>query len=302
MAASGSADGGDGVDVAVVGGGPAGGTAAIYTARYGLETVVFDRGRSSLRQCAHLENFPGFPAGIDVETFLALLDDQITEAGGTVVDETVERVTRGEGNEPFVVHPTRGEPVRAHRVVAATRYDADYLQPVAAAALFEADATTGSTLDRSTIERDGATPVEGLFVASPSEAADRQAILAAGRGARVGLAVVEAHRRETDLPAPLARHWDWVRRETTLEDEWRDRDTWRDSFDERRPADHELARDAWTSLREAEIDRQLATYLPDEDVKRRRERAQRRLLDHVDDELIQERARALDAESPEEIE
>ena len=55
-------------DVAVVGGGPAGSSAAVFTARYGLDTVVFDRGPSSIGRCAHLGNYLGCPAGIDVET------------------------------------------------------------------------------------------------------------------------------------------------------------------------------------------------------------------------------------------
>jgi len=40
-----------------VGGWPAGCSASVFTARYGLDTVAFDRGRSSLRQCAHPENY-----------------------------------------------------------------------------------------------------------------------------------------------------------------------------------------------------------------------------------------------------
>lgn len=48
-------------DVVIVGGGPAGCSAGVFTGRYGLDTVIFDRGRSSLRRCAYLENYLGFP-------------------------------------------------------------------------------------------------------------------------------------------------------------------------------------------------------------------------------------------------
>lgn len=47
--------------IAVVGGGVAG----VFTARHGLETTIYDAGDSLLRRNAHLENFPGFPLGIN---------------------------------------------------------------------------------------------------------------------------------------------------------------------------------------------------------------------------------------------
>lgn len=47
-------------DVVIVGGGPAGCSAGVFCAREGLDTVIFDRGRSSLQRCAHLENYLGF--------------------------------------------------------------------------------------------------------------------------------------------------------------------------------------------------------------------------------------------------
>ena len=55
-------------DVVIVGGGPAGCSAGVFCAREGLDTVMFDRGRSSIQRCAHLENFLGFPKGIDIDT------------------------------------------------------------------------------------------------------------------------------------------------------------------------------------------------------------------------------------------
>ena len=80
-------------DVVVVGGGPAGCSAGVFTARDDLDTVVFDRGNSSLRRCAYLENYLGFPAGIDIETFSALAQDHAETAGCEVVDDLVVGVT-----------------------------------------------------------------------------------------------------------------------------------------------------------------------------------------------------------------
>jgi thioredoxin reductase len=48
-------------EVVVVGGGVAGLSAAVFTARHGLDTLVVDAGESILRRNAHLENFPRLP-------------------------------------------------------------------------------------------------------------------------------------------------------------------------------------------------------------------------------------------------
>ncbi len=186
-------------DVAVVGGGPAGCSAGVFTAREGLDTVVFDRGRSSLRQCAHLQNYLGFPAGIDIETFYALAHDHAEAAGCELVEDLVESVERADDGG-FVLEPQSGEPVRATRVVAATRYDADYLRPLDDAdEMYESHEHGGEEhehFNRTYADADGRTPIEGLYVASPVEEWSTQAIAVAGFGALVGRHVVGEGRRD----------------------------------------------------------------------------------------------------------
>jgi thioredoxin reductase len=46
----------------VVGGGASGLATALFTARYGIETFVFDRGQSAIRRSYAIENYPGFLA------------------------------------------------------------------------------------------------------------------------------------------------------------------------------------------------------------------------------------------------
>jgi threonine dehydrogenase-like Zn-dependent dehydrogenase len=288
-------------DVVVVGGGPAGCSAAIFTARYGLETLVFDRGTTSLGRCAHLENYLGFPAGIDIPRFYDLMHDHVAEAGAELVADLVESVTRradgADGTPDFLVETQDGRAVTARRVVAATRYDADYLRPLDDPAMFEDDdpGEYDPSFDYSYPAADGSTPVEGLFVASPSDAAARQVIIAAGKGARVGLAVVEAVRGAEGVPEPLVTPYDWRRPETELAGEWAERSTWCEYVDAQFPADSELSESRRVELREREIDRRFDQYVSAAERERRAARAQERLLDHVDDERILERARHLDA-------
>jgi len=84
-------------DVCVVGG-VAGLTASTFVARAGLATVVVDDGHSILRRNAHLENFPGFPRGVDARRLLERTRRQAERAGVTFVDGRVTDVARGESD------------------------------------------------------------------------------------------------------------------------------------------------------------------------------------------------------------
>jgi hypothetical protein len=306
-------------DVVVIGGGPAGCSAGVFCAREGLDTVIFDRGRSSLKRCAYLENYLGFPAGIDVETFDELLHDHAETAGCEIVADLVESVERDEGEFRFTVTPQEGDPVTARRVVAATRYDGEYMRGLGDdAAMFETREHGGEEreqFDSDYADHDGTTPVEGLYVASPSAEADTQAIMAAGRGARVAHRVIADARKDDGWWAAVAEGVDWVRREAELDDEWTGRDRWVDWFDDDYGDDAPIGTDSdrFQRVREAEIDDTLSSYVSPDEVDGRGAAGQEALaahldverlvaavdaetlVDHVDDELIRERARDLDA-------
>jgi thioredoxin reductase (NADPH) len=87
--------------VAIIGSGPAGLTAAIYAARANLEPIVF-AGNAPLGQLmitSDVENYPGFPGGVQGPELMQLFRDQAERFGSTLIDRDVTKVDFGE--RPF---------------------------------------------------------------------------------------------------------------------------------------------------------------------------------------------------------
>jgi thioredoxin reductase (NADPH) len=95
-------------DALVVGGGPAGMSAALYLARYNRSVVVFDtaRGRSTHHQTNH--NYLGFPDGVPIREFRELGRAQLARYSEVEIrNDEVVRMSGGEGSG-FVAHTEHG--------------------------------------------------------------------------------------------------------------------------------------------------------------------------------------------------
>lgn len=84
-------------DCLVIGGGPAGLTAAIYLTRYHLSIRVVDAGKSraSLIPCTH--NHAGYPGGISGKALIARMTEQAQMYGASIATGRVTRLDRIEG-------------------------------------------------------------------------------------------------------------------------------------------------------------------------------------------------------------
>jgi thioredoxin reductase (NADPH) len=71
-------------DCLVIGGGPAGLTAALYLARFRRSVLVIDGGRSRAEGIPRSHNHPGFIDGISGETLLQTLRKQASQYGAEI--------------------------------------------------------------------------------------------------------------------------------------------------------------------------------------------------------------------------
>ncbi len=106
-------------DVIILGGGPAGLTAGLYTARHGLETLILEGRQVGGRSWGshRVENYPGFPDGISGTELMERFIAQTTRFGAEIREETVVGLSVF-GDQKLV--QTRGGVYQAKALVIAT--------------------------------------------------------------------------------------------------------------------------------------------------------------------------------------
>ena len=119
-------------NVIIIGGGPAGHTAAIYAARANLKPLVFEGFNAGglppggqLMTTTEVENYPGFVDKITGPELMERFKGQAVRQGAEVATEDVRKVDFKK--RPFKVWADREEPYLARAVILATGAKAKYL-------------------------------------------------------------------------------------------------------------------------------------------------------------------------------
>ncbi|MDB5304180.1 MAG: thioredoxin reductase, partial [Phycisphaerales bacterium] len=121
----------------IIGSGPASWTAAIYAARACLDPLVYEGGITEenrlrgtlplgqLNLTTEIENFPGFPDGIQGPELMIRMREQAAKYGARIVTEDIVDVDLS--RRPFLLKDSAGETVEAHSLIVATGASANYL-------------------------------------------------------------------------------------------------------------------------------------------------------------------------------
>ncbi len=150
--------------VLIIGSGPSGWTAAIYAARANLNPVVYvgvakqDPGPilpgGQLMLTTEVENYPGFPDGVEGPEMMMKFEQQARRFGTTVVGEDIVKCDFSNDGSPHTLHTSEGNTVRAHAVIISTGATANWLGLESEMNL----ATTGGGVSACAV-CDGALPV-----------------------------------------------------------------------------------------------------------------------------------------------
>ena len=115
------------VQCLIIGSGPAGYTAAIYTARANVKNVLFEglQPGGQLTTTTTIENFPGFPSGVEGYDLMMRMREQAVNVGADVRSGFVSSIDLSK--RPFVATLDGGETIEADTVIVATGASAKYL-------------------------------------------------------------------------------------------------------------------------------------------------------------------------------
>jgi len=109
------------LDCAIIGGGPAGLTAGLYTTRGGLENVVmFEKGMpgGQITNSSEIENYPGVTGEISGMDLMTPWPEQCQKFGLVHKMELIIRITKN--NDLFTIHSEDGSTTDAHSVIIGT--------------------------------------------------------------------------------------------------------------------------------------------------------------------------------------
>jgi thioredoxin reductase (NADPH) len=172
----------DMIDVLIVGAGPTGASAALFTAKAGKKTLVIDNDKSVTKR-AWIENHYGV-AEITGPDLVETGKKQASKFGAEFVQATVSTISKTESG--FIVESDQGE-YEAKHVILATGMSVDLAET---AGLQTKPGTEPRIKTIFDVDASGKTNIDGIWAAGTVAGVSMHTIITAGDGAKVAINVI----------------------------------------------------------------------------------------------------------------
>jgi thioredoxin reductase (NADPH) len=191
-------------DLIIVGGGPAGASAATFAGHAGLQIVVLDADKGMTRR-AMIYNHLGFPEGISGPDLIDRGQEQALRFGAEWVKADISKLERRD--DGFLLTTDGGQTFEAHEVLLTIGANMDLARQ---AGVEVRPGTEPRIREVLVVDAEGHTSVPGIWAAGTAAGVSVHTIVTAGDGARVAINIISAQRGERHvwhdvLPSPAPK-------------------------------------------------------------------------------------------------
>ena len=169
-------------EVAIIGGGPAGGSAAIFTAKAGKKTVVIDSNQGVTKRAMLWNHY-----GVEEITGPNLVETGLNQAkkfGAEIVEAKVTGLDKTD--EGFTITTENGE-FQAKHIILSTGFLTDLADSIGLATKPGTEPRVKTIFD---VDATGKTNIEGIWAAGTCAGVSVHTIITAGDGAKVAINVI----------------------------------------------------------------------------------------------------------------
>jgi thioredoxin reductase len=175
-------------DLAIVGGGPAGASAATFASRAGLQTIVLDADKGMTRR-AMIYNHLGFPDGIPGPDLVDRGQEQATRAGAEWVKADVSTLERRD--DGFALTTDDGRTFDAREILLTLGANVDLARKTG---LEIRPGTEPRIREVVAVDAEGRSSVAGVWAAGTAAGVSVHTIITAGDGARVSINIISGQK------------------------------------------------------------------------------------------------------------
>lgn len=184
-------------DIAIIGGGPAGASAAIFTSKAGQKTILFDHDKSITKR-AWIENHYGAP-DIEGPELIKIGQQQAEKHGTKLVKAEVTQISKQ--GDTFLLEAD-GEKYEAKFIILATGVSTSLADQLGLKTKEGREPRIQTVFD---VDADGKTNVDGVWAAGTAANVSVHTIITAGDGAKVAINLLSEIKGERHVDHDLLK-------------------------------------------------------------------------------------------------